>query len=64
MRKATCCVMRENVRERKKGRDRQKRREGRYKIRGSHDLLKTSRVHPVCHIYFPHICLWVNDVYQ
>lgn len=26
--------------------------------------LRRPRVHPICHIYFPHICLWVNDVFQ
>lgn len=53
-----------NERERRRE-ETQKRSEGRYTIRGSHDLLKKSRVQPVCHIYFPHtfmgeLCFPIN----
>lgn len=64
MRKGTCCVITGNARDSNKERDTKKRCEGRNKITGSYDLLKMSRVHSICHIYFSHIYLWVNDVFQ
>lgn len=56
-------VMRGKVRDGKEGKYREDVR-GDYRTTGCHNLLKKFRVHHICHIYFPHICLWVNYVYQ
>lgn len=59
-RRATCCVMSIEI-EKKKGSKHKEKMLGN-KIRGGHDLLKMSRVHSICHIYYQHIYLCLNDV--
>lgn len=60
-RRATCCVTSIKIEKKKKGSKHKEKMLGN-KIRGGHDLLKMSRVHSICHIYYQHIYLCLNDV--